>query len=403
MRYSLLNFIACPESRSELVCLAIREQEGAIGHIRMTACDRINQPGAVVGPLPASAPRNALTELLSPHACTPYGDQMRNYQVRIEQGLLIAPDTGRWYPIRDFIPELLPDHLRDVNRDREWLAGMQSALPAGLFDVLAAQSFPNASRSSEDSGISYKSAEMTVTEKVDEPHFFGPGYIAPFNPGSSEHTIHLIRMFGLCLPLLYNGTRNVILDSGCGYSWTTDWLWKSGFEPIGIDISRIYLDIANTRLRAELPHVLVGDTENLPIRDEVLDGVLGFDAFHHIPNRNRAMKEFYRTMKANGIVVLAEPPAEHEHVPAVQDVMKKYGTLEKGMELEDVRSYVKDTGLEQPVQHYIVDMLGTDSGAKVSPDLLKKRSFNPANLFTIEKRQSMFSRIRQAVSRTLTA
>jgi SAM-dependent methyltransferase len=370
----------------------------------MTPSARINQPGSVVGPLPASAPRNSITEVLARYACQPFGDEMRGYQVRIEQGLLIAPDTGRWYPIRDFIPELLPDYLRDFDRDREWLAAMRPALPEPVMDMLNAQTFPNAARKSQDSGISYKSAEMTLAEKVvDYSHFFGPGYIAPFNPGAGDHTLKLIRLFGICMPLLYNGTRRIILDSGCGYSWTTDWLWKSGFEPIGIDISRIYLDIANRRLGAELPYVLVGDTENLPIRDEVIDGVLGFDAFHHIPNRKRAMQEFYRSMKANGIVVLAEPPGEHEHVPAVQDVMKKYGTLEKGMELEDVRSYVKDTGLDEPVQHYIVDMLASDAGETLSPNLLKKRSFNPENLFTIEKRQSMFSRVRNAVSRTLTA
>lgn len=39
----------------------------------------------------------------------------------IREGILVCPDCRRWYPIVDFIPELLPDHLRDWARDRERL------------------------------------------------------------------------------------------------------------------------------------------------------------------------------------------------------------------------------------------------------------------------------------------
>jgi uncharacterized protein YbaR (Trm112 family)/SAM-dependent methyltransferase len=379
-----------------------REKHAVIGHIKMSACNRINQPDAIVGPVPASAPNTRITEVLRRHACEP-AQESRNFQVRVEQGLLIAPDTGRWYPIRDFIPELLPDHLRDLDRDREFLSSLQPVLPPALFELLQEQSFPNTSRRNTDAGISFKHAEMTLEQKVDDPHFFGPGYLSPFNPGSSEHTIHLIRMFGFCMPLLGNGSRRVILDAGCGYSWTTDWMWKSGMEPIGVDISRIYLDIANARLGDQLPYVLVGDTENLPIRNEVLDGVLGFDAFHHISNRNRAMHEFSRTMKMNSVIVLAEPSTAHDNVAEVQEVAKKFGTLEKGMDFKDVRKYVKGTGLAPPVQHHILNVGNDAIGVKVSSEFLRERSFNPANLFTIEKREreSIFSRMRQAVSGSL--
>ncbi|MEJ7605747.1 MAG: hypothetical protein WKF37_05655 [Bryobacteraceae bacterium] len=103
-------------------------------------------------------------------------------------------------------------------------------------------------------------------------------------------------------------------------------------------------------------------------------------------------------MMQGGVIVLAEPPEAHEHVPYVQDVMKKYGTLEKGMELHDVREYVKDTGLEAPVQHFILKVENGKTGAKVSDQFVREHSFNPANLFTIEKRVSFFNRIRRAIS-----
>src|SRR5688500_15379329 len=135
MRYSLLNFIACPETRSELACIVTREKHAVIGHVKMSACSRINQPGSVVGPVPASAPQTRITEVLRRYACEP-AQESRNFEIRIKYGLLVAPDTGRWYPIREFIPELLPDHLRDLKRDREFLLSLQPMLPPELFELL---------------------------------------------------------------------------------------------------------------------------------------------------------------------------------------------------------------------------------------------------------------------------
>jgi uncharacterized protein YbaR (Trm112 family)/SAM-dependent methyltransferase len=385
MRYSLLNFIGCPETRSELICIVTREQPGLLPHVRLSECKRINSPGAVVGPLPANAGRTPVTELLGPHSGMP-AEPARNMQVRIREGLLIAPDTGRWYPVRNFVPELLPDHLRDFDRDFEFLATVAPSLPPGLFDILNRRSiFTRADRKSDDAGLSHKVSEMTLAEKVTDPHFFGPGYIAPFNPGATEHTLHLVRLFTLAMPLFLNGSRRVILDCGSGYSWTTEWMLKMGFEPIGFDLTRIYLDIAVARLGDNLPCLAVADIEHLPLRDGILDGVLGYEAFHHIPDRKRAMKEFCRTLKSGGIVVLAEPNAEHEHVPAVQDVATKYGILEKGMDLVDVQSYVEGTGLANPVQHYIIKTPHTDAGAVLTTEYVRRHAYTPSNIFTIEK------------------
>lgn len=384
MRYSLLNYLACPETHSPLVAIVTSEKAGSVAHVPLSACDRVNAPGSVVGPVPSACPDTPMARALRAHA-GPAGDPARVRDVRIEEGLLVAPDTGRWYPIRGFIPEVLPDHLRNLTADRAFLATLAPSLPTDLAQLLTAVPFEHAGRR-QDGGISHKNAEMTIVEKVlDTPHFFGPGYIAPFNPGAPDHTIHLIRMFGFVMPLLGNGTRKVVLDSGCGYSWTTEWMWKCGLEPIGIDISRVYLEIAAARLGDGLPHVLVADTEFLPLGDGAIEAVLGFDAFHHIPDRPRAMREFHRTMRHDGVIVLAEPSTAHDTTPAVMEVAAKYGTIEKGMDLIDVRNYVAGSGLEDPVQHYILDVPHAAIGTAVDQQTLATWSFNPANLFTIRK------------------
>ncbi|OGD55062.1 hypothetical protein A3K81_02770 [Candidatus Bathyarchaeota archaeon RBG_13_60_20] len=52
--------------------------------------------------------------------------------VEVEEGLLRCPECGRWYPIGsavESIPELMPDDLRERDRDLEWLTKWKEKLP----------------------------------------------------------------------------------------------------------------------------------------------------------------------------------------------------------------------------------------------------------------------------------
>jgi len=385
MRYSMLNFIVCPVSKTELSCVVTKEAELPIPQLRLTECDRINQPGAMFGPVPRFAKNNWLTEFLQSHACAP-APSSRNYEVVVEEGLLISAETGRWYPIRNFIPELLPDYLRNFERDLEFLSGLRNVLPPALFDRLYDAKLFSGRGDADDIGDKYKRAEMSIPSKVDQ-FFFVPGETSPFNPWDAPHTVHLIRLFSFCLGLLLrNWPNQVVLDAGCGYSWTTEWLLKSGFEPIGIDITRAYLDVAVTRLGAWLPYLAVADTEHLPIRSGAMDAVLCYEAFHHIPNRRKAMQQFFRVLKPGKSVIFAEPGSNHEHAPGPMDVMEKYGILERGMNLEDVRGYVNGSGFLEPSEHHVLEIdASTAARASLTDEFLSQHGFTSTNLFTIDK------------------
>jgi len=386
VRYSLLNFLACPSSKTDLTCVVTKETESRIGHVRFAECDRVNQAGSMFGPAPAFGKQTWLTEFLQSNACVP-APSSRNYEVVVEEGLLISGETGRWYPIRNFIPELLPDHLRNFDRDFEFLSGLRTILPPSLFDRLYDQKLFSGRTDTDEIGGRYKRAEMAISTKVDDPSFFSPGYISPFNPWNPEHTIYLIRLFSFCLRLLQrNGPNQVVLDAGCGYSWTTEWLLKIGYEPLGVDITRTYLDIAVSRLGAGLPHLAVADTENLPIRDGVVDAVLCYEAFHHVPDRQKAMRQFFRVLKPGKSVVFAEPGSNHEHAQGPIDVMEKYGILERGMSLEDVRGYVRGSGFLQPAQHHVFEVEASLAAkASLTDEFRSQYGFTATNLYTIDK------------------
>ena len=308
----------------------------------------------------------------------------RNHDVEVESGLLICPVTGRWYPIRNFIPEVLPDHLRDLRQDFAFLRSIEHCLPPQLFAALYNETlFPE--RGLSDEGSNYKFSEIGITSKIDDPEFFGPGYLSPFNPSASEHTIYLLRLFGFCISLIEGVAGKTVLDTGCGYAWTTEWLMKAGFEAIGIDITRVYLEVGRARAGMFSPYMVIGDTENLPIRSDSIDAVLGFDSFHHIPDRKAAMVQFDRVLREGGRIVLGEPNGAHEQDAGSQAVMAKYGILERGMELADVRDYTAGTRLRHAEQIFPLRVPHDKLMTPLSAEFLAAHNWSPANLFRIER------------------
>jgi len=47
----------------------------------------------------------------------------------IDEGMLICSDCGRWYPIIESIPHMLPDDLRDEGEDRAFLLKWKKDVP----------------------------------------------------------------------------------------------------------------------------------------------------------------------------------------------------------------------------------------------------------------------------------
>jgi uncharacterized protein YbaR (Trm112 family) len=47
----------------------------------------------------------------------------------IVEGLLVCSECGRWYPIMDEIPQLLPDDLREQRDELSWLSKWKERTP----------------------------------------------------------------------------------------------------------------------------------------------------------------------------------------------------------------------------------------------------------------------------------
>jgi len=47
----------------------------------------------------------------------------------IVEGMLVCSECGRWYPIMDEIPQLLPDDLRESKPELSWLEKWKTKVP----------------------------------------------------------------------------------------------------------------------------------------------------------------------------------------------------------------------------------------------------------------------------------
>jgi uncharacterized protein YbaR (Trm112 family) len=134
MFYPLPDLIVCPACKGELTLVCPTEMPRTTT-MRMPAPKRVGLPGAAVGPTPPARAETDLGRLLEPLA-SPAAEPGRERELSVVEGVLVCGRYERWYPIRDTLPALLPDYVRDWDEDREWLAGRQPVFAAAGLDAV---------------------------------------------------------------------------------------------------------------------------------------------------------------------------------------------------------------------------------------------------------------------------
>ncbi len=97
-----------------------------------------------------------------------------------------------------------------------------------------------------------------------------------------------------------------ILDAGCGPGHDTNMFTQMGFEAIGVDVSVGLL----TQAKQTYPNCtfVEGNFLSLSFEDETFDGVWSQASLLHFETGKevrQALKEFYRVLKAKGVIYVA--------------------------------------------------------------------------------------------------
>lgn len=95
----------------------------------------------------------------------------------------------------------------------------------------------------------------------------------------------------------------VIVDVGCGTGATAAEMQKYGMV-LGIDISPLALAWSQER---GLRNLLLAAAERLPISRGSVDVIIATDILEHLDDDVAVLKEFYRTLKPGGYVVVTVP------------------------------------------------------------------------------------------------
>lgn len=103
-----------------------------------------------------------------------------------------------------------------------------------------------------------------------------------------------------------------VLDVGCGNGRLLELFESQSIEYTGIDSSAEMIQRARARLQDTKYKILntqffMCDMRSLPFRSHSFDAVFCLAAFHHLEtvrDRRRALQEFHRVLRPNGILVL---------------------------------------------------------------------------------------------------
>lgn len=85
---------------------------------------------------------------------------------------------------------------------------------------------------------------------------------------------------------------------------------EQNIELHNFEVSDSFLKIAGQKFPKEI--FAKTDLENLGFPNNYFDHILSLETLEHTPNPSKLMKEFYRTLKPNGVLVMSLPPATAE-------------------------------------------------------------------------------------------
>ena len=152
-----------------------------------------------------------------------------------------------------------------------------------------------------------------------------------------------------------------VLDFGCGSGFLSISLSKMNIEAHGIDIAEDAISLAKfcaTKERGSgACHFKSFDGYNIPFEDNYFDRILTFDAFHHVSQPEKILKEFKRILRPGGRVVMSEPGFEHSEAPHSQRDMRDFDVIENTLDIEQIARVLEESKLTPPtfffsVPHY---------------------------------------------------
>ncbi|HJV87709.1 MAG TPA: class I SAM-dependent methyltransferase [Noviherbaspirillum sp.] len=180
-----------------------------------------------------------------------------------------------------------------------------------------------------------------------------PQMAKPFS--SVVEAPELLINMGQLLSGLKLGKTMRVLEFGAGACWFSRFLSQMQCATVACDTSATAIGIGK-RLFHEYPIIgdyvaapefLVFDGHRIDLPDESVDRIICFDTFHHIPNQEEVLAEFFRVLRDGGIAGFSEPGRYHSRSPQSQYEMANFKVLENDVDLDGIFKLANRIGFEQ--------------------------------------------------------
>jgi SAM-dependent methyltransferase/uncharacterized protein YbaR (Trm112 family) len=246
---------------------------------------------------------SALPQRLICPSCKDPGSNLRAHTFtagtdgHIRDGVLVCDNCREWYPIGDYVLELVrPDLLYpdDAAAFQQRFATELAAIGCGPHDIT---SLPAAS-----AGATPQAEQLKQREHFDH-------YAEGLKPGFKDYTRSVfIRAACARFVKLWNAqlgdSHNWVLDIGCGTGIST-FAFADRHVVAAFDISKRVIQRATEEARVrglmERTTFFVADGEFLGFKDESFRFVQTFGSLHHLPNPAHAVESIFRILKPGGI------------------------------------------------------------------------------------------------------
>ncbi len=96
-----------------------------------------------------------------------------------------------------------------------------------------------------------------------------------------------------------------LLDVAIGDGVYLDWL-PSSWSVVGVDISRVQLGACRRHAGTRDLTLILGEAEDLPVRDGRFDAALSIGAFNYFNDPEQALREMVRAVRPGGTVVVSD-------------------------------------------------------------------------------------------------
>jgi len=199
------------------------------------------------------------------------------------EGIIICRKCKIWYPVYNGIANFLPSHLADKSRR---------------------EAFQQKWRIKLEETPKLEDCDSTKDKKLQIDFFDADTHVYDEN---MENTSFWKANDWNCLkewlPKLEKS--DLLLDVGCGSGRASLPFARNGVKVIGLDISEQMVLRAKRKseklgIKNHVDYV-VGDSENLPFRQNSFDAVLAFGVLHHVPTPQKMLQQMSKVLKNDGL------------------------------------------------------------------------------------------------------